>query len=113
MSKGTDSYSAIQASVTKAALLGVAAVDLQVSGTVQLNQTSRTDGQRFAWSMANGTLAIGSDVSLKVMNASASLNIGPGNAVAVIGSLTLSMSRATSTRATRRSALIGGGCAAR
>ena len=103
VSKGTDSYSAIQASVTKAALLGVAAVDLQVSGTVQLNQTSRTDGQRFAWSMANGTLAIGSDVSLKVMNASASLNIGPGNVVAVIGSLTLTMSRADVDRATPRS----------
>ena len=73
--------------------MGVDAVDLEVSGTVQLNQTSRTDGERFEWSTDNGTLEIGSDVSLKVMDASASLNIGPGNVVAVIGSLTLTMSR--------------------
>ena len=48
--KGTASFTGLEATADEAALLGVAAVDLQVSGTVQLNQTSRTDGQRFDWS---------------------------------------------------------------
>src|SRR5207244_11216830 len=49
---GTERFSGIQASVTDAALVGVTGVDLQVSGTVKLNNTSRADGERIDWASA-------------------------------------------------------------
>jgi len=46
VSKGADTYTGVQASVTSAALVGVDAVDLEVSGTVKLNLTSRGTARR-------------------------------------------------------------------
>ncbi|HUL53652.1 MAG TPA: LEPR-XLL domain-containing protein, partial [Opitutaceae bacterium] len=95
---GTESFTGVQASVTSAALVGVASMDLQVSGTVKLNQTSRTDGERIDWATATTvpSTATNQISGLSITKAqqlsasgSASLNIGPGNLVAVIGTLTL------------------------
>src|SRR5262249_24603064 len=108
VSLGTETFTGLQLSVTSAALVGVDAVDLQVSGTVKLNQTSRTDGQRIDWATATlpandpgnliPALAITKAQQLSVV-AGASLNIGPGNVVAVVpaGQLTLDMATANVT----------------
>ncbi|HEX7052994.1 MAG TPA: hypothetical protein VF211_03555, partial [Burkholderiales bacterium] len=103
VSKGATSFTGIEASVTSAALLGIDAIDLQVTGTVKLNQTSVPNGPRIDWATATTepstatnllpTLTVTSAQQLSA-SGSASLDIGPGNVVAVVDDLKLEMATA-------------------
>ena len=119
VTKGTTSFTGVEATITNAALLGVSAVDLQVSGTVKLNSTSVLNGPRVDWDSATTVpstavnllpaLAIDKAQQLAA-SGSASLNIGPGNVVAVITNLTLEM--ATADVVTGNTAITGLGTTA-
>ena len=52
VSSGTTSFTAIEASVTTAALIGVSGVDIEVTGSVKLNSTSAANGERIDWTVA-------------------------------------------------------------
>src|SRR5207247_2341956 len=102
---GSERFSGTQASVTDAALVGVTGVDLRVTGTAKLNNTSRSDGERIGGDSATSvpstpsnllpTLAIDLAQQLSVV-AGGSLNIGLGAVVAVIpaAGLTLELAKA-------------------
>ena len=83
----SNSYTGIEASILSAALIGIDSVDVEVSGTVRLNQSSRGDGNRINWTTATDSnnypdglladLTIGQAVELQATG-SASLDIGSG-----------------------------------
>ncbi len=119
VTKGTTSFTGVQATITNAALMGVAAVDLQVTGTVKLNTTSVLNGPRIDWDSATTVpstltnlipvLAIDKAQQLAA-SGSASLNIGPGNVVAVITGFAMEM--ATADVVTGNAAITGLGATA-
>ena len=52
---GTTSFTGLEVTVTNAALIGVSAMDLRVSGAVKLNQTSVVAGPRINWVTATNS----------------------------------------------------------
>ena len=98
VSSGTTSFTAIEASVTTAALIGVSGVDIEVTGSVKLNSTSAANGERIDWTVAT-LLANDADdlipaltlTSAQELQATggASLDIGSGSVVAVVTNVTL------------------------
>ncbi|MCP4569210.1 MAG: hypothetical protein GY841_16670, partial [FCB group bacterium] len=97
----TASYIGVSAGVSEASLVGIDAIDLYVTGSVDFNNASA--GDRIDWSTATseandpeGLLAdldISSSVQLYATGSGA-LNVGPGNVVAV-GTIEFSLSNMT------------------
>ena len=98
VSSGTTSFTAIEASVTTAALIGVSGVDIEVTGSVKLNSTSAANGERIDWTVAT-LLANDADYLIPALTLTsaqelqatggASLDIGSGSVVAVATNVTL------------------------
>jgi hypothetical protein len=113
VSKGTTSFTGLEATVGNAQLVGVSGVDVRIGGTIRLNATSVAGGPRIDWSVAtnatndpNGLIPALTLNSAQELQASgnASLNIG-GNVVAVVTTLTLDM--ATANVVTGNTAIVG------
>ncbi|CAN0471149.1 unnamed protein product, partial [Phaeothamnion confervicola] len=114
VSKLTESFTAVSVSVTNAGFVGVDGFEIWVSGTVNLNSTSRIDGQRVDWDSATtvpstGTnllagIAIDQAVELQVVSASAAVNVF-GFFVATVGPNNFTLTRATANVVTGNAAL--------
>jgi hypothetical protein len=83
VSKGTDSFTGISATIGNASLVGAGSIALSVSGTIKLNQTNRLDGQKVDWSSASTTpsgllpaLTLTKDQSFVFSNVTTSLIAG-------------------------------------